>query len=322
MAIGDKYAPLTARLQGYSEDSVRFSFQELNTIIKIPSSAYKNRSSWANLTIPSSFSSSWTNAGYVVSAVSLNEQWVEFTQGSYKRSLHKPIPAIKPISPDLPATVLQCGYNCYNHIAADPNHRYRSWEHCHEAFKAHRHTHDEHNIDYLCLHLAWYLASWGMLRNSFLIQKDYKIHYNVVKLIYDPKWSVLWDISADNLSDPHCANLIMELSQRINTTYIDSNAGIPTETLLTKILLGTVGCAPAYDRYFKKALSLTKVASQSFSSKSIVQLGRFYLAHKEDFDALCQHCSKRIEYPAGKIIDMCFFEYGFQHDSSTQKATK
>ena len=322
MAVGNKYAPLTAWLQGCGENSVHLSFPELNAIIQIPSYAYKNRSSWANLTNPSSFSSSWSSAGYVVSAVSLNDQWVEFRQDPPNSFSRNQTLSVNTIDPNILSTVFRCGYDCYNHIATDPNHRYRSWEHCHGAFKAHRHTRDERDIDYLCLHLAWYLASWGMLRNSFLIQKDYKIHLNVVKLIYDSKWSVLWNISADNLSDPHCADLIMELSQEINNLYINSNTGTPTETLLTKILLGTVGCVPAYDRYFKRALSLTKVASQSFSSKSIVQLGRFYLAHKEDFNALCQHCSKRIEYPAGKIIDMCFFEYGFQHDSSTQKATK
>jgi len=37
-------------------------------------------------------------------------------------------------------------------------------------------------MDHLCLHLAFYLASWGMYRGSSkLLQKDYKVHATSVK---------------------------------------------------------------------------------------------------------------------------------------------
>ena len=61
----------------------------------------------------------------------------------------------------------------------------------------------------------------------------------------------------------------MKLSESITEAYVASGAGIPTDTLLTKILLGTVGCVPAYDRYFKKTLADTGAAPQAFSAKSI-----------------------------------------------------
>ncbi|MDI2587255.1 hypothetical protein OR571_09100 [Psychrobacillus sp. NEAU-3TGS] len=35
--------------------------------------------------------------------------------------------------------------------------------------------------DHACLHLAFYLASWGMLRNSFLLQRDYKVHQKFLR---------------------------------------------------------------------------------------------------------------------------------------------
>lgn len=145
------------------------------------------------------------------------------------------------------AVALRCGYDCYDGIATDPNHRYLSWEYCHEAFKQHRQDRDEATVDYLCLHLAWYLASWGMLRNSFFMQKDYKIHAAVVRLLYQPEWAALWDITPDKLEQEWYASRIMKLRETITEAYVDSGAGIPTETLLTKILLGTIGCTPAYD---------------------------------------------------------------------------
>ena len=158
-----------------------------------------------------------------------------------------------------------------------------------------------------------------MLRNSFLMQKDYKIHADVVRLIYQPEWDDLWDLSPEKLSQEYYADRIMKLSESITEAYVASGAGIPTETLLTKILLGTVGCVPAYDRYFKKALADTCAASQVFSAKSIRTLGNLYLDHEDEFEKLRKHCGSRIEYPAAKILDMCFFEYGFQRDASSQE---
>lgn len=115
------------------------------------------------------------------------------------------------------------------------------------------------------------------------------------------------------------ADRIMKLSESITEAYVASGVGIPTDSLLTKILLGTVGCVPAYDRYFKKALADTGAAPQVFSAKSIRTLGNLYLDHEDEFEKLRKHCGSRIEYPAAKILDMCFFEYGFQRDASSQE---
>lgn len=207
---------------------------------------------------------------------------------------------------------IQCGYECYDDIADDKNHRYLSWEHCHEVFLKNRYNLDDATVDYLCLHLAWYLASWGMLRNSFLMQKDYKIHAEVVRLLCQPQWEMLWDITPDKLAQEYYVSQIMSLYHNVKMVYVNSGAGKPTETLLTKILLGTIGCVPAYDTNFKKALSVAKVASQSCNAKSLKELAKLYIERMEEFEALRRHCSERIEYPAAKIIDMCFFEYGLQ----------
>lgn len=319
MAIGSKYTPLTQWLQECGEDSVRLTFDELNTIITIPNYAYKDRPSWANLSKPSSFCSGWMNAGYIVGAISLQEQWVEFCKGEAKSHSVKQRTLIKKMNHKAITETLKCGYDCYDGIASDPNHRYLSWEYCHEAFKKYRQNRDDAAEDLLCLHLAWYLASWGMLRNSFLMQKDYKIHAAVVKLLYQPEWEMLWDITADKLAQEWYANRIIKLCEAITEAYVASGAGIPTETLLTKILLGTIGCVPAYDRYFKKALSLTGAASQSCNSRSLMALGKLYIDRKDEFEALRRHCSDRVEYPAAKVIDMCFFEYGFQNDGGTEE---
>ena len=101
----------------------------------------------------------------------------------------------------------------------------------------------------------------------------------------------------------------MELSDSIANTY--RPIGTPTDTLLTKILLGTIGCVPAYDRYFKMAVADIGAAPKTFSENSLIRLGNLYLDHWEPFEALRAHCSRHgVDYPAAKILDMCLFEYG------------
>ena len=228
----------------------------------------------------------------------------------------------KQVDQEAVSVALQCGYDCYAEMIQDPNHRYLSWEYCHEVFKQYRQGRSEADIDYLCLHLAWYLASWGMLRNSFLMQKDYKIHANVVRLIYQPEWDELWELPSDKLAEDYYAGQIMKLYRAIAETYKESGAGEPTDTLLTKILLGTLGCVPAYDNYFKKGLSYTGAATQTISVNSLKALGNLYIEREEEFEKLKGYCSKRVEYPSAKIIDMCIFEYGLRKDAEEKEGKK
>jgi len=51
----------------------------------------------------------------------------------------------------------------HSQLSRDVHGRYRSWEHCFLYFKRDKaHALDEYAIDQLALHLAFYLASWGM----------------------------------------------------------------------------------------------------------------------------------------------------------------
>lgn len=54
-------------------------------------------------------------------------------------------------------------------IACDAGNSYHSWEHCYTFFASH-----PTNFDLASLHLAFYLASWGMYRGSTAIRNyDY-----------------------------------------------------------------------------------------------------------------------------------------------------
>jgi hypothetical protein len=87
----------------------------------------------------------------------------------------------------------------YHETKADPNSRYRSWEHCYKSFYDARGLASP-DPDYLSLQLAFYLASWGMYRgSSFLLQKDYKVHVPVVEEILKKEYDCLLGLSCMDL---------------------------------------------------------------------------------------------------------------------------
>lgn len=317
MAVGKKYESFTEWLCNNGTASVSISFSEMNQIIALPEYAYNHREAWANHSKPMSFSSCWLNAGYRVADVNLKRQLVLFErahENAEKKAKKQGISTVPKLNVEL-AELIQKGAEIRDRIATVPNHRYKSWEYCFNVFNGQHAFQYEVQVDYLALHLAFYLASWGMYRgSSFLFQRDYKIHKPAVELLLDSQWADLRSISGDSLSEPQQAEKIILLSEQLSQVYERWAGGTPTDTLLTKILLGTLGCTPAYDTYLKTALKLTGIAEPKFTAASLQSLGRFYKNHEDELTELQASCSTTdLVYPPVKVLDMCFFEYGLAH---------
>lgn len=129
----------------------------------------------------------------------------------------------------------------YSGIAyGNSNSRFLAWNHCHSAFlnthKKKRISNNDFHI--LCLELSAYLASFGMYRKSFLLQRDYYCHMNATKRIMDPKYSLLWKIKPKTRNK--AKSLLFDeggLYDEIKNSY---GSDIPSDTLITKILHGTL----------------------------------------------------------------------------------
>lgn len=206
---------------------------------------------------------------------------------------------------------------------SDPHGRYLSWEHCYKAFLENRDANDEQAINHLALHLAFYLASWGMYRgSSFLLQKDYKVHIPVVKIIQEKKYDPLVGICAKDLCKEQNLALLEDIGERICECYaaegpaIDGKVNAASDTLITKILLGTLGCVPAYDRYYKESVKKYHISSGKYNSDSVYRVAKFYCDHEDEFERLRLELSeRRIEYPPMKLMDMCFWQDAYISDS-------
>ena len=232
-------------------------------------------------------------------------------------------------------------------IANDPRAtRYKSWDHCHDAFKEAKKAKEKGkqiDIDYLCLQLSTYLASWGMFRNSFLLWHDYKVHEDVIKkVILNKNYSDLWDIKIDEYNDDNI-DLLNKLINNIKDCYINKRNYVIeykkdvleqkrkekksneensdeylSDTLISKILLGTMACVPAYDKYLISAVRKTKITTSVFSSKSIKKL-----VNNENIKEILEEMIKEYSnYPQMKLLDSCLWQYGYNLEKDEEADKK
>lgn len=212
----------------------------------------------------------------------------------------------------------------YRCLKADENGRYRSWEHCYAHFMKAR-SHGDADCDYLSLQLAFYLASWGMYRgSSFLLQKDYRIHIPVVKELLRERYDPLAGMECAELRKESNQELLWEIVSFLEGYYDKIRREVKgrepkyqlSDTLVTKILMGTLGCVPAYDRYFIAGVKSRKAAAGSFSMKSVLQLADFYERNRERLERARGDMEvSGMPYPQMKLLDMGFWQLGFELDA-------
>ena len=199
----------------------------------------------------------------------------------------------------------------YRLYAQEPHGRHKSWEHCYLHFRGKR-LKSKNDFDNAALHLAFYLASWGMYRGSSQIfHKDYKIHIPVVRVLVSPKYEALWSLDCDSLqlNDPSIG-LIFKLAEDVRKALMQ-NGITPTPTLTTKIIMGTAGCVPAYDRNFVAGVKRLGKFPASFGSKSYGGIVQFYQEHADEFkEAQAIIAKSSFEYPPMKLVDMYFLRLG------------
>lgn len=329
MAKGDRYIALTAYLEQNGQDVVKMSFKEIESILgeSLPQSAYKYPALWSN-SESHSIAFGWMNAGYMSQNLSIANRTIEFV----KRDNGKNDVVSQPKAKEgetkeaslLVDEAVRCIRTYFDETIKDNHGRYMSWCHCYNAFKNNRNNRDEKTVDYLALHLAFYLASWGMYRgSSFLLQKDYKVHIPVVEIIMEEKYAPLLGIAAEGLMEDCVLDLLEEVSTRIRQTYAKEKSSFEggnnnaTDTLVTKILLGTLGCVPAYDRYYVQAVRKYGISVGGYDRRSVRDVAKYYLDYKDEFEKLRAELSAYgTEYPAMKIMDMCLWQVAFENDSN------
>lgn len=323
MSKKSKYYPLTALLLNCQKDCITLTFKRIEQEgIALPPSAYKYSVLW-NDGHGGPLSKSWVNAGYHANA-NMQQAQVTFTKREACKT-NRRVQKSREIStinfgklvPALSAEdIIKYAKNYNSTIQDGVSTRFRSWEHCHKAFT--KYLFDKNYTDYLSLHLAWYMASWGMLRNSFLINYDYKIHRDLIVAISDERFKPLF---LTKLPNDDIIDLIFEVERVIVNTYSKYTKSKISDTFVTKIMLGIFGCVPAYDRYFKNGSKHGNICSKTFNKKSLKQLCQFYQSYSIDFENARLEISKSssIEITPMKLLDMSLWQLGKELENSRHK---
>ncbi len=187
-----------------------------------------------------------------------------------------------------------------------PFNRYNSWNHCYNAFGSIT------DSKLLSLHLGFYLASWGMYRGSSkLLQKDYLVHeggVEILKAFSSLRCSKTREITV------HDIDTILQLISELKAYYKSVLGVLPSNTLISKIILGTLGCLPAFDRYFCDGVKEQEKDFRSLTKKSLLLLFEYMENRKDDINKIRKQHSE-IYYPNMKLVDMYFWQIGFEKDN-------
>jgi len=162
--------------------------------------------------------------------------------------------------------------------------------------------------------------------SSFLLQRDYHVHDEAVRIIL--KYEALRGIACGELLNR--IDLLFKLSDELVEHYRSIRQSVEdqrnemdrgkrhgktrsdiSQTLITKILMGTLGCCPAYDRYFIQGIGEQWDISKTFSRESIKALATYYLRNQNVFDRIRRKTDGGLRYPQMKILDMAFWKQGY-----------
>ena len=171
-------------------------------------------------------------------------------------------------------------------------------------------------LELSCLHLGFYLASWGMMRGSGgLDGRSLQALVPVAQAIADERPST-WELDVPSYSRQGIS-AVLGLAGRIKAAYRFAASPI----LVTKTLLGVFGCIPAFDRFFRLGFE-----GAVLDHATLNRISDFYLANESvlhsrpvctiDF-ATGRDTTRR--HPQAKIIDMIFFQEGYKRAAKARR---
>lgn len=163
--------------------------------------------------------------------------------------------------------------------------------------------------------------------SSFLLQRDYTVHKDAISALrssdFDALWAQDFDFGADDAQSSY-TKTILDAANAVRDAYAahaPKGRSQVSDTLVTKVILGVLGCLPACDRYFiggyRKCFSYSRV-----NSLFIDRVFRFCCQNRKALQQEQRRIQRRfsVHYPLMKLVDMYFWQIGCEkeHCSKTQ----
>ena len=152
------------------------------------------------------------------------------------------------------------------------------------------------------------------------------MHAPIVEEILKPEYDCLCGLVCTDLREPEVQMMLTNVYDYIADYFRpmrDQAAGREVASpvspvLITKILMGTLGCVPACDRFFVAGIKKHKVTTQEYSLRSVLTLAEFYEEHNDRLEEARRGFEgDGLIYPQMKLLDMGFWQIGFEASSKT-----
>jgi hypothetical protein len=88
----------------------------------------------------------------------------------------------------------------------------------------------------------------------------------------EPQRRIYWEIDVDSYTSENIKRLLD--CKKIIVASL-GNKNNPSDTLVTKIMLGMFGNTPAFDTYFKKGMKKEEINVNTFNEKSLEKVRKF-----------------------------------------------
>ena len=206
-------------------------------------------------------------------------------------------------------------FSIYRSDGIDYSHRYSSWDLCYKHFtKFFKKTKpNKSDIKLAGLHLGFYLASWGMFRNPILLNSGIEQYELLAKKLHNLEKEVF------EKQYEEIEVFLRALKKQVNKVLGKKIKNEdPTDTLVTKIMLGVYSNTPAFDRFFKKTVSnsyLDKGRLVGSPKEKIQKIFNIPIKGKEKtvggfIKSLNKSSAKEFSRKDMKTLDTIFFQIG------------
>lgn len=163
--------------------------------------------------------------------------------------------------------------------------------------------------------------------SSFLLQHTYTIHLGVIDQLIAPRFSVLWEqeFGAGD-DDLNLVPIILETINAVREAYRpfapSAESRQASDTLVTKIILGTFGCLPACDRFFIDGFKSANFRYSYLNAKFLERILKFCKDNLRELREAQESIERTggMRYPLMKLVDMYFWQVGFELDGGRFEA--
>jgi hypothetical protein len=149
--------------------------------------------------------------------------------------------------------------------------------------------------------------------SSFLLQRDYTVHKQAIEALCSERFGALWEHEiGSNPTDEGFSELILQAADAVRSSY--KPFGNASDTLVTKILLGTLACLPACDRFFRDGFKRSGQQYSCLNAPFVKRIIRFCTNSMDELRSEQRRIAavNGVEYPLMKLADMYFWQIGFE----------